>query len=400
LKIVGGVYRELCTAPAWDIYLGSGGRAAAAISRLSENVELYAYCSSVSRPHAESDMRAYGLSINWTEASKDITFTYLHPLSVPLRYDNIVTDKIDEQIKITGPLVVRFGMIEEQAIVAADIAVYDPQNTNPVKFSDNGSTASRLAYVLNVSQLRDLTGNEDLYEGAEQLRESEHAEVVVVKAGFQGAIAFGPEGHRLISAYQSEQVFKIGSGDVFTAAFAFYWGERHMSYGEAADKASRTVSWYCNTRNLPVPDAVDLDRLSPLPIGTPQRVYLAGPFFTLAQRWLIEEAKAALEGLGVPVFSPIHDVGTGQSREVAEKDLAGLRASAVIYALADGRDLGTIFEVGYARACQKRIVCFGERLGNYEKTMLSGTDCDLSEDFASSIYHAAWAAMNPGGAAG
>ncbi|MGA9671374.1 MAG: hypothetical protein WBQ94_19335 [Terracidiphilus sp.] len=43
MHIVGGFYREICYIPPWNAVFGSGGRAAAAVSRLSPGSVLHTY---------------------------------------------------------------------------------------------------------------------------------------------------------------------------------------------------------------------------------------------------------------------------------------------------------------------------------------------------------------------
>src|SRR3546814_19719315 len=74
------------------------------------------------------------------------------------------------------------------------------------------------------------------------------------------------------------------------------------------------------------------------------KVYLAAPFFDLAQRWLFEEARSNLLDMGAQVFSPVHEVGPGPASIVAPEDIAGLEAADVVFAVLNGVDPGTIFE--------------------------------------------------------
>jgi nucleoside 2-deoxyribosyltransferase len=395
MKVIGGVYREYCTSPAWDVWLGSGGRGAAGLAGLLPEVELHTYATERTRPEIQAFFAGRNIASYIRAGRADYTFTYTHPLSIPNLIEEYVSDIAMDPLSVTGDQVILYGMLEGQPLVRADEVVYDPQNSKPVPFTHNSSSAGRLAYVLNRTQLAKLTGMDDVIAGAQELLRLEGAEVVAVKAGFLGVFVVTADHFWQIPAYYSDIVFKIGSGDVFTAAFGYYWMVRKLPPETAADKASRSVAWYCNSMSLPLPDADQLDSLKPVPIGRAETVYLAGPFFTMAQRWLVDEAKKALEGLGVPVFSPIHDVGTGSAQFVATEDLVGLQNARVVYAFGDGRDLGTIFEVGYGSANGKDIVCYAERLSTYETTMLVGTGCLISNDFASSIYHAAWMSIGP-----
>src|SRR3546814_14751858 len=83
------------------------------------------------------------------------------------------------------------------------------------------------------------------------------------------------------------------------------------------------------------------------------KVYLAAPFFDLAQRWLVEEARSNLLDMGAQVFSPVHEVGPGPASIVAPEDIAGLEAADVVFAVLNGVDPGTIFEVG--RSEERRV---------------------------------------------
>ena len=122
-------------------------------------------------------------------------------------------------------------------------------------------------------------------------------------------------------------------------------------------------------------------------------VYLAGPFFNIAQRWLVEESRQAFRGMRLKVFSPLHDVGLGSGQDVAPQDLEGLKRCRAVLALVDGVDPGTVFEVGFARALNKSVVAFAESTGEEPLKMISGSGCDVVSDFVTAIYRAAWAAQ-------
>jgi nucleoside 2-deoxyribosyltransferase len=138
-------------------------------------------------------------------------------------------------------------------------------------------------------------------------------------------------------------------------------------------------------------DAAEAEVTAHRPMQTPSaRIYLAGPFFTTAQQWLVDEARSAFRELGFAVFSPIHDVGEGPPNEVAPADIFALEGSQLVFALVDGLDAGTIFEVGYARARDIPVVCLAESVESRSLTMLLGSGCEVFDDFATSIYAACW----------
>ena len=137
------------------------------------------------------------------------------------------------------------------------------------------------------------------------------------------------------------------------------------------------------------------DLLETVPVETVPgqgRLYLAGPFFSTAERWLIEHLRDALDALDVAVFSPLHDVGLGGD-EVAARDLAGLDQATGVLAILDGHDCGTLFEIGWARARGLPVVALTLDPASAAYTMLRGTDCVLLDDLATAAYRASWAAL-------
>jgi nucleoside 2-deoxyribosyltransferase len=235
-----------------------------------------------------------------------------------------------------------------------------------------------------------MVGLDDPQEISTRLMD-EGADVVVLKMGRLGAFVAWADKTERIPAYQTDFVWKIGSGDVFSAAFSLFWGLDEISPDEATDLASRATAYYCNSRGLPVPTIAGLQELSLKPVRSDAgQVYLAGPFFSLAQRWMIEEARKLLIEMGATVFSPVHEVGPGPASFVAPKDIEGLEASDVVLALVDGMDPGTIFEVGYARSRGIPVVVFAENAKAEDLKMMQGTGCELVDDFSSAIYRTLW----------
>ena len=187
-------------------------------------------------------------------------------------------------IYVSGNAVLRFGFLEGDAIVAADRAIYDPQNGKvSAPFGANGSRANELALVLNERELCRMVRVSDIGAAATELIRSQGASVVVVKRGPLGATVFQPgESPTHIPAYRSERVFKIGSGDIFSAIFAVQWGEAKLTASHAADLASRSVSAYCATRLLPISAAMT-QNLNPVGGELAGAVLLLGAVTTLGR---------------------------------------------------------------------------------------------------------------------
>jgi nucleoside 2-deoxyribosyltransferase len=59
----------------------------------------------------------------------------------------------------------------------------------------------------------------------------------------------------------------------------------------------------------------------------------------------------------------------------------------------DGLDSGTLFEIGYARAMNKPVIAFVQNENEHALKMLVGTECEIVDDFVSSIYQTTWTAM-------
>jgi nucleoside 2-deoxyribosyltransferase len=389
LIVVGGMYVERCLAPHRLSLMGSGGRAAAALANLSPGTVLHTFHPAAMQDDATLAMAGYGVEVVCHPSDGVVGFEYHHPLSFPRIYP--VPLPRAETVTVEGDVLLRFGCLEGDFRVDARLATYDPQSgTRPELFRANGSRAEVLAIVLNRVEAALLTGSDDPLSAAAALQESQGASIVVVKMGAAGAQVFDGKTVSHVPAYSSMAVDKIGSGDVFSAAFAHFWGERGLSPAEATDVASRYTSQYVADRRLPLM----LEPPTMLEKATSvdgARIYLGGAFFTTPQVWLIEEARNGLLSLGADVFSPMHDVGFGAPQDIARRDLDGLDGCSAMLALLAEPDPGTLFEVGYARSRGVPVVAFVQQPRHQDTTMLIGTGCEIVDDFATALYRVMWA---------
>lgn len=405
IHITGGVYEEICVEPAWEQMFGSGGRAAAALCEFSDAVSLTTYVADKDRPNLESLAATFGFALHASSIPDTVRFDYYHGLSEPhIRPSlNLVTQAAP--IVVKAPNILRFGFVEGDAIVKGENVVYDPQSAyDPRPFHENGSSAERLAIVANLRECIRLA--EDKYSGSEieelgkAVLEKERADVIVIKRGSFGATVVTANETRNVPAYRTKTVWPIGSGDVFAAVFAHYWTSGSADAFEAARLASLSTAYYCETTALPIPSDIE-QTFSPSPLiprpgnfpSEPKLIYLAGPFFTMAQRWMIDQSRRHLLEQGFEVFSPFHDVGYGDASVVVPADIEALNKSDVVFAVLDGLDSGTLFEVGYARATNKPVVAFVQNESRNNLKMLEGTRCEIIDDFASAIYRVTWTAM-------
>lgn len=398
ITILGGVYSEHCVRPNWDEVYGSAGRAATAIARFGGQAELHGFVDADQRFVMESRAALEGFVFHPTDVSLGILFEYLHGLSDPMV---VGTRKNALHLQANAVKVLRFGMIEGSAVVDASYAVYDPQSADaPEPFSANGSHAQHLALVLNRHEASLFVDNHTLAPEVliAAVADQQQAEVVVLKMGPLGALVYDNGNLSYVPAFRTDRVWKIGSGDTFAAHFALAWMEQGMSAHDAAHHASKATAYYCDTQGYPRPNQLAQYQAQPLEPseryrnGFVPKVYLAGPFFSLAQLWMVNEARNNLSALGLEVLSPYHDIGVGSAEDVVQKDLEAIHACDLLFAIGDGLDSGTIYEIGYARAINKPVVVYAENESVQDKKMMVGSNCRITDDYVSGIYQTVWEA--------
>ena len=373
--------------------MGSAGRAAQAVSHIMDGqLSLASYVCDDLLGAAKDLAANSSAKLIVHKARYRVLFKYLHPLSTPKILPSSYRMEAHEPFFVADDVVLRYGMLEGDAVVQAGTAIYDPQSAFGAKrFGANGSQAERLAIVMNRSEAVSMTGHANPSEAAADLIASGEAEVVIVKMGGHGALVATKEGSKTIPVYQTERVWKLGSGDVFSSTFAAYWGCKGCDPFTAAEAASRSTAHYCESRSLPGPAFYELMQGAHVPVIPGYgKVYLAGPFFDLGQRWLIEEARTLLRDLGAEVFSPVHDVGVGPAHLVVPHDIIGLESADVVFAVLNGRDPGTLLEVGYARKRGVPVVAFAQNVTEEDLKMVVGTGCEVIDDFVSALYRTIW----------
>lgn len=405
VTVVGGSYGEECCFPRRKIFRGSGGRSAALLSSLGVDTELFTSTGPDLASEFQNIARNFKYKLHAHKCPSDIWFRYRYPLGRPDIYPSTLPVlTYEEPLKIDLLLV--FGMIEGRPTTQAKRVVYDPQDgSNAKAYSSNGSTANDLAIVVSYSEGLALTGEKDPKQMAIALLQEPGASVAIVKCGPQGALVQTADVSSWVYPFPTTRVYKIGSGDIFSAAFAYAWLVENATPVMAAWFASRAVADYVETGQ----DRFTTEQIADLwaqarnahrlvGIGHQRQIpstqiYIAGPFFNTAQQWAIDEIRGALVDMGFRVFSPIHDVGEGLPLEVAPADLIGLNGSGVVLALLDGLDAGTIFEVGYAKAKGIHVIAIAESVPAEALTMIRGSDCYVTNDLTTGIYAACWKVM-------
>lgn len=395
MRVVGGVYSEYCYHPAWHQVFGSGGRGAAALTRMGVmDVTLTTCIADAAMKSTYATLLPFGIEIDRVKSDTHYEFRYTHPLSEPL-LSPFPPKRVDYQEVVRAEIVLAYGMLEGLPKVDAECLVYDPQSESDSVLPEIfASGVKRLAIVLNERELARVSGQADPIKAGQSLLTKIQAAVIIVKKGPFGCAVIEPTGITSVPAFPTTNVFKIGSGDVFSAAFAKFWALDRLSPLESAQKASLCTALYCETRSLDAIAEFDHASFHPQSKRAQPAAYLAGPFFSLSQRILVEEARRSLMLLGARVFSPLHEVGTeSDPQTIAHEDLKGLESSTVILALIPDLDPGTIFEIGFARARNIPVVAYAEGIKDEHLTMLIGSGCVCVEDFCSALYNAIWQGM-------
>jgi hypothetical protein len=394
LTIIGGTYLECCAEPRKNTFYGSGLRAASALSGKGLSIRFISCVGEYDVDTANSNTDTFGIKASFTIIPQTISFHYYHPLSTPIYEPENIPEQKVHLAEIIAESILFYGMIEADAKVNASYVVYDPQNYIP--FKETGSKAQHLAIVLNKKEAYLLSGLSEtatVVQAGKLILENESADVVVIKNGPKGAIVIEQSSIEHIPVFQTASVWPIGSGDIFSAVFAWKWMIEKQTAAVAAKLASQYCAHYCEVTQLPLPN--NPNTYSPLPLITgTKKIYLAGPFFTIAERWLINEVYRCLLNFDNKVFSPYHREGIIDSLENA-KHIASINLKAVedcdtLFAVLNGLDAGTIFEIGYARQLGKKVIILGENVPENDLTMFIGSDCEIESDLTTAIYKASW----------
>jgi hypothetical protein len=377
MHIAGGLYQEICLHPVWNALLGSGGRAAKALAALGGKITLHSYFENDQSINLEPYLDL-GIALDLHVRQSPIAFAYFHPLSTPHLEPRDITQEAAFHVK--GDTVLRFGLVEGDAVVGARRAIFDPQGWHsPLHFSENGSHADEVALVLNAQELVSSTGTTNIEVAAGELITAGVATVVVVKQGVRGAIVVdGRQPTRIIPAFRSPSVFKIGTGDVFSAIFAHYWGCEGEDAATAAEQASLGVAYYAQYRDFP---RERLDRVNE-PVGGTFRGSVAvwAATDTLGRHYMLEETLHRLGELGVDV---VHVRTTSLDQ----------RFSALLV-VSEGLSADFINAIDEHSAAGRPVVMLDEA-NLYDRKRLPPTVA-VTRDFTSALYHVAWAASTPG----
>lgn len=396
--VVGGTYDEYCFEPRWEKKFGSGLRACWVLGRLNptEEINYFTFGDQPTKQFLQLVADEINLKFTVSPVPQAVQFRYDYPLANPVVIPRPDTLNYETNlIEIIGENILYYGMIEGNAKVSGNKVVYDPQSpSNPLPFSATGSTATHLAIVINIVEAKKIVGikETDLNKIEDFFFNHENAEILIIKMGAKGALVKTRDGREeIIPVYETKTVWPIGSGDVFAASFANHWIQTDDPI-QAAKYASWDTAVYCNTRNFNFIPFESDPEIKPFKIlHYPQgQVYLAGPFFTFSERWLIDQIFNCLMAMNLKVFSPWHHVGLGDASTVVPLDIEGLNQSKLVFAVLDGLDSGTLFEIGFAIAKDCTVIGYVENESSESIKMLEGTNCIIEKDLTTAIYRCLW----------
>lgn len=394
--VVGGTYRERCVDPAVNALRGSGLRAAALLASLGRTVSFTTCIDATTSAEANAMFDCFRVEATSHRRPDAVVFWYETPISTA-QWHYAAERRL---LKETGNDVVAFGMVDADWRITADKLVLDPQH-GPLDVLLGGATVAsgEIAVVLNQHEAFRLTGLAAKEGGRELL--SRGPKVVVIKQGALGGMVFHGSQVDSYGAIPTDTTQTMGSGDAFTAGFAHAWFDNPADPLAAAEFGAKVAA----AHSIAGSPQVTAELLAALPPSLPYagniaaKVYLAAPFFTTAERLLLDTVVRALSDAGITVFSPLHEVGVGGD-DVAAKDLDGLASCHAVLALLDGGDPGTIFETGWATRANIPVVGFTARPEWHDWTTLRGTGAVVVSDLTSAIYCAAWAALHVATAGG
>ena len=119
------------------------------------------------------------------------------------------------------------------------------------------------------------------------------------------------------------------------------------------------------------------------------KVYFASPFFNEEQVEREERLKKALRDLGFEVFSPKEaskltpNSNLKEQKETFEMNLKNIDDCDILFGVTDGKDMGTIWECGYANGLNRIrnnkiiIVYYCETLGYNQFNLMLARSADV-----------------------
>ncbi|RLC34377.1 MAG: nucleoside 2-deoxyribosyltransferase [Candidatus Nealsonbacteria bacterium] len=113
------------------------------------------------------------------------------------------------------------------------------------------------------------------------------------------------------------------------------------------------------------------------------KIYLASPFFNDDQKGVVKKLETILEDCGHEVYSPSRDGGIlerfapkSKRVKILSENIGAIRWADYVIGVIDGRDIGTIWEMGYAYGIGKKVIGYTSE-GYDMNVMLTETVCSF-----------------------
>lgn len=393
ITVIGGTYREIDYDNISHEIFGSGFRSCKFLLENACKVNYFTFGNKDTISYLNENKKVYtNFNFKCFDSPELITFKYSFPLDNPSIFPNLQNISKSVIEEVVEDNIICFGMLEGEVKIKGKKVIYDPQTAiKPKKFSDFGES-DKLVYIVNRSEAESISGSKDIKEIKKFFFEDENAYAFIIKNGPYGAILYYASLEFSIPSYVTPNVHKIGSGDIFTGSFAYYWLEKNLPLEKCALYASQSTAYFCDIQgyiDTSKLDDIDYKENKPINISENQ-VYLAAPFFSLAELILIDKIRNAFLDFGIKVFSPFHDIGLGNDVSIAQKDIEGLMKSDIIFCVFDNLDSGTLIESGYALAHDKKIIAYQRTCEKNNLLMLKPGDIKSFSNLTTAIYHTIW----------
>lgn len=393
IDIIGGTYQEIDYDEVSVELFGSGFRGAKFLLENKCNVHFHTLGNEETMIFLKENQKVYkNFNFELTPYKDLITFKYSFPLDDPSIFPSILNITKVNSLSVESENIIAFGMLEADYLISGDKVVYDPQTSiKPNKFNDIGH-AKELVYIVNKNEAHELAESNNIDVIKEYFFQKEKATAFLIKDGPFGATLYIGDKVIKIPSYITNNVFKIGSGDIFTTSFGYYWMHKKLSIEESALYASKSTAIFCNIKayidatNFPNFGFKEFTYKS----MENKQVYLASPFFAISELILVDKIRNAFLSFGIKVFSPFHDVGIGNSEFIAKKDIEGINNSDIVFCLFDNYDSGTLIESGYSLAKGKKIIGYHRTCEEKKLLMLKGSDIQYYNHLTTAIYKTIW----------
>lgn len=393
IDIVGGTYREIdFDENSIEIY-GSGFRA---VKFLLENNCLVKY-STVGNTeiisYLKENKKVYNnFTFDCEEYDELITFKYSFSLDQPTIFPNLLNIKKAKSLNVNSENIIAFGMLEAEFLLSGSKVIYDPQTSiKPKKFSEFGK-AEELIYIVNRNEAYSISSSNNIEEIKKYFFNIEKAKAFIIKNGPYGATLYLKDREIKIPSYITDNVYKIGSGDIFTSSFGYYWMIKGLSIEDSALNASKSTAFFCDKKAYIDTSSIEEFHYREFNNQTfsEKQVYLASPFFSISELILVDKIRSAFLSLGIKVFSPFHDIGLGDHITIAKKDLEAIEKSDIIFCVLDNFDSGTLIESGYSLAKGKKIIGYHRTCDENKLLMLKPANVDFLQHLTTAIYQTIW----------